>query len=193
MGLSHITIQGPDPCEEETMAETSKEQNQQKKQPAGAVRSDVTRTRLRSAALPAIAVSAIALTAIITFSARNNDTGTTPVSNEASSVRSGTKEQATPMRPLQDTTDRTPAATESVRDDGDGSTTQVTVNGESVTVPENGSYHRSTDDGRNKTDIHVDSRQHTSDSGDGSSGSSSSSSKVRINVQSNSTSESVSN
>ena len=78
---------------------------------------------------------------------------------------------------------------ETIQDDGDGATTSVKVNGESITVPANGSYRRTTDDGSTKTDIRVDNRNHSASESDGRSVSNHSSSNVRINVQSNGSSE----
>ena len=75
---------------------------------------------------------------------------------------------------------------ESVQDGGNGTTTEVNVNGESITVPENGTYQRVTDSGNGTTDIKVESRNQSSSSGDGASNSSSS--KLDVNVQSNSSS-----
>lgn len=73
---------------------------------------------------------------------------------------------------------------EQIVDRGDGSTTEVMVNGESVTVPENGSYQRTSRDGNGTTDVKIESQNQQSSSGDGRSNSSSS--KIEVNVESHS-------
>jgi hypothetical protein len=70
------------------------------------------------------------------------------------------------------------------------SNTNVTVNGQSVEVPANGSYHKTIEDNNGRTEIHVDSKH--SSSGDNNGQSSSNNSSVNLNVQSESHSESSS-
>lgn len=160
------------------------EQNRQTKLPTNRLKALLRNRKARLAALPAL-ILATAFT--ITYAAQAAS-DTSPKSGEASSVQPA-KEQGAKAMDEQDA--KAPKTTESVTDDGSGATTNVTVNGETITVPENGSYHRSTDDGGTQTEIHVDNRNQSSTSGNGSSNSSSS--KIEVNVQSNSSSESISN
>lgn len=81
-----------------------------------------------------------------------------------------------------------PKTTESINDDGSGATTTVTVNGETITVPANGSYERSTVDGNSRTDVKVDNQNQSSTSGNSSSNSSSS--RIEVNSHSSSSSNS---
>ena len=139
-----------------------------------------TRPTLRRLALPLAALAAVFALAFAGQQA-------TADTDQASGNRSGVpavdnKEQ--PTAPP----DSTPQSRESVRDDGDGSTTEVMVNGERLTVPENGSYQRTTEDSNGRTDVKVDNRNQSTSSGDGSSNSSSS--EVRIDVRSESSSSS---
>lgn len=144
------------------------------------VRRLLTRRKAGMILLPAIALTAASI--IVFNGSASEDMGP---QGGAASVHTRSQEKEPAVLRQNDDVTKQPATTESVHDDGDGSTTQVTVNGESVTVPENGSYHRTTDDGNTRTDIDVDSRQQENTSGNGSS--SSASSSVRINVQSNAT------
>lgn len=167
-----------------------KEHNQQTKQPDNWAAALTGNRKLRLAALPLLII-ATALT--ITFAVQTKDR---PASNidGSSSVNSSqaTQDDGQGNESARDSMQRQEEdrlkTKETIRDDGDGSTTEVTVNGESITVPENGSYHKSTDDGSTKTDIDVDNSNHSSTSGNSSSNSSSS--RIKVEVQSNSSSES---
>lgn len=120
--------------------------------------------------------------------------GQQAAANTSDSSKSGEQTQTSvPAAGRVETKDKAPQGekpmtSESVKDDGDGSTTEVTVNGERLTVPENGSYQRTTQDGNSRTNVNVDNRNQSTRSGDGSSNSSSS--EIRVDVRSESSSSS---
>lgn len=60
------------------------------------------------------------------------------------------------------------------------STVEITVNGKRVSVPANGSYHQSSDDGDTQTNINVENNHSSTTEGDNSSNSSSSSIKIDV-------------
>lgn len=150
--------------------------------------------KVRFAAVP-LAVAATALTINLVVQA-TSDTNSSSHKDGYPSVRPTPDEKKEESRTLQ--SNNQPQATpgdkdapktdESVTDDGSGATTEVTVNGERVTVPANGSYRKTTDDGTTKTDVNVENRNKSTASGNSSSNYSSS--KIQVNMQSNSSSES---
>lgn len=94
------------------------------------------------------------------------------------------------MLPAIPQVDATPAANLSTTNE---SSTDITVNGQSIDVPENGSVHQTLTDENGQTTIDA-TNQHSSTSDSSGSTSNKSSSKVRINSQSTSnTSSEVSN
>jgi hypothetical protein len=167
------------------MGEAPHEQHRQPHPPANRVTALLRSRGGRLAAIP-ILVAVGALTINYAVQAASD---TSPVRIEASSEQPQNKQEEKTVTDEQ--AKKSPETRESVTGDGSGATTNVTVNGETITVPENGSYRKTTDDGTTRTDVKVDSRNQSSTSGDGASNSSSS--KIQVNVQSNSSSESVSN
>jgi hypothetical protein len=137
----------------------------------------------RRLALPLIGLAAVFAVAIAgQQAAADSDSTERPTSQNGKVQGSGTSGQDAAE------SDDATKSRETVRDDGDGATTEVQVNGETLTVPKNGSYQRTTDDGDSRTDVKVDNRNESYTSGDGSSNSSSS--EVRIDVRSESHSSS---
>lgn len=132
--------------------------------------------------LAVLAIAAVGIGAwAISASATSNDRSY----NTVQSHNITAEEQKIVTDKNDNTDDQAPPQTkETIQDDGNGNTTEVHVNGEAITVPENGTYRRTTDTGNGTTDIKVESRNQSSSSGDGSSNSSSS--KLEVNVQSNS-------
>ncbi len=142
--------------------------------------------KLRLAATPIIVVGAAFAVTVVAQAATDSTDPILPDSKSNSSVQPSTKQESKPMQ--DDSTDK--KSQESVQDDGSGSTTNVTVNGETIAVPENGNYHRSTVDGDTQTEIDVNSNNHSTTNGNGASNSSST--NITVDTRSNSTSESSS-
>lgn len=147
--------------------------------------------KVRLAVIPLAVVIAAATVNLAVQALQDNNTSSP--SDGAASVRpkpDSPKEQAlqTEDQPSAKDDQKQPTTNKSVIDDGSGATTEVIVNGKKVTVPANGTYHETSDDGTTKTDVKVENRNQSSSSGNSSSNQSSS--KIQINTQSNSTSES---
>lgn len=160
------------------------EKSYQGDQPQGRLKAirTVARGHRKTVAVLAIVTLGVGVWAASAGAAADDPRQTTIQSQTSSKGRSSvTTEFKNP-----DDKQQKPLTKESVQDDGNGTTTEVDVNGESIAVPENGTYRRTTDTGDGTTDIKVESRNQTSSSGNGASNSSSS--KLEVNVQSNSSS-----
>lgn len=86
--------------------------------------------------------------------------------------------------------DNASGQTKSQSSDGSSATTQVTVNGEIIEVPANGSYSKTTIAPGSETKVNVESSQQSSSTGSGGSTSDQSSSNIKLNVHSESNSSS---
>jgi hypothetical protein len=129
-------------------------------------------------AVPSVAL--LAAVAVIPYvSASSHDEAASIRSQQASDSQSQSKNRLdSPKEPAMSETDETPSTNHS------SSQTSVTVNGQSVDVPANGSYHNVSQDANGRTEVTVQSSQ--SSSGDASHNSSSSSVNLDVNSQSSS-------
>jgi hypothetical protein len=130
----------------------------------------------------AVTISVIATAAIVPFATQASDQdGAQGRTQDSQSAGNADK------MPDLDATDKSDAGKKTGGSQSTNShSTDVTVNGQSIDVPENGTYDKTIEDGDSRTDVHVDSSQ--SSSTDGSS--SHSSSSVKLNVSSESRSSS---
>jgi hypothetical protein len=138
--------------------------------------------------LAVVTVSAITAAVIIPYIAQagignfaNVVTGQ-PVSQDLQPAKDVSEVNQQEQKTEQPASQQTPGNTSNTNN----STTNVTVNGQQVPVPENGTYSKTTEDGNSRTEIKVESkRSSTSDDS-----SSSNSSSVHLNVHSESSSSS---
>lgn len=93
-------------------------------------------------------------------------------------------------KPMPNQPDNASGQTKSQSSDGSSATTQVTVNGEIIEVPANGSYSKTTIAPGSETKVNVESSQQSSSTGSGGSTSDQSSSNIKLNVHSESNSSS---
>ncbi len=130
-----------------------------------------------------LALIVLAFTSSNAASERNNDMKSTSSSQQSTThvqVESATPQIDTPQPASQDSSSGARTSTNSMSDSSKSSV-QVTVNGETVPVPENGSVHRTLQSADGQTTLDVST---SSDGG----ASNSSSSSLNVNVSSNSSS-----
>jgi hypothetical protein len=146
------------------------------------------RNHRKTAALTTLSVLATSI--VVPYAVHASSGGQTPAASTADTTTVKATTKAAPVSQPADSTEDTIQAQPSGEN---SSRTSVTVNGQAVDVPANGTYSKTTTDGNSQTRVNVDSsHKQTSSVGPGQSGSVSnqSSSSVNVNVNSSSSSES---
>jgi len=138
-------------------------------------------------AIATIVTVAAAFITPIAIQAASNDMVTTMQQDNQASEQAETKAESLP--PSEQEPQESRQSTQTQSDEGatsNRSETNVTVNGERVEVPENGSYSKTIKDGNSRTNINVESNHSSTSSGN----SSTNNSSVNVNIKSESHSSS---